>query len=300
MSHPPLHPVHLALVAPPPPSRTHRRFDRVMRKLYRTTLLAAQWTDQRAAVRRVAAWELQPARRELNRHLTALALRFDAAQADPALDELERIKLSWLICCFAEQVLMLEDHAVMAELLDRHDVARGGEEMLWDEEDVLAASGIVHIPPPAAPAPFPEVPPAPECDHAQTLWMLREVWHDKAGLAVLDEVVLETYCSLARRELSAVSAVLFSLLLRLAEEWELPLDDITPAGAIHLLRQDVLEVRAKTRIAACQLASFRDIGKLQAKLAGYALPDDERDREGAWFFDMEAAPDWGRLFDARE
>lgn len=298
MSHPPLHPVHLALVAPPPPSRTHRRFDRVMRKLYRITLLAAQWTEQRAAVRRVAAWELQPARRELNRHLKQLALCFDAAQADPALDELERVKLSWLICSFAEQVLMLEDDAVMAALLDRHDVARGGGEILRKDEDVFAASGIVHIPPPVAPAPFPETPPSPEADHAQTLWMLREIWHDKAGLAVLDEVALETYCSLARRELSAVSAVLFSLLLRLAEEWALPLEDITPAGAIHMLRQDVLEVRAKIRMAASQLDTFSDIGKLQAKLASYALPDDARDMEGAWFFDMETAPDWGRLLDA--
>lgn len=298
MSHPPSHPVHLALVAPPPPSRTHRRFDRVMRKLYRTTLLAAQWTDQRAAVRRVAAWELRPARLELNRHLTQLALCFDAAHSNPALDELERIKLSWLICSFAEHVLMLEDDAVMADLLDRHDVARGGEELLWDEEDVFAASGIAHIPPPAAPAPFPEIPSSPEVDHAQTLWMLREIWHDKAGLAVLDEVALETYCSLARRELSAVSAVLFSLLLRLAEEWELPLEDITPAGAIHMLRQDVLEVQAKTRIAASQLEEFRTIAALQAKLASYVLPDDARDMEGAWFFDMETAPDWGRLLDA--
>jgi hypothetical protein len=296
-----LHPVHLALVAPPPPSRTHRRFDRVMRKLYRTTLLAAQWTDQRAAVRRVAAWELQPARRELNRHLKALALRFDAAQANPALDGLERIKLSWLICSFAEQVLMLEDDAGMADLLDRHDVARGGEELLWDDEDVFAASGIAHIPqipPPSAPAPFPETPSLPEADHAQTLWMLREIWHDKAGLAALDEVELETYCTLAQRALSAVSAVLFSLLLRLAEEWALPLEDITPAGAIHMLRQDVLEVQAKTRLAARQLDEFSAIGALQAKLARYALPDDARDREGAWFFDMEMAPDWGRLIDA--
>lgn len=294
MSHPPFHPVHLALVAPPPPSRTHRRFERVMRQLYRTTLLAGQWTDQRAAVRRVAAWELQPARRELNRHLKALALRFDAVQADPVLDDLDRIKLSWLICSFAEQVLMLEDDADMVDLLDRHDVAAAGEALMWDEEDVFAASGIVHIPP-EAPPPFPALPPPPTADHAQTLWMLREVWHDKAGLAVLDDLELETYCSLARRELSAVSAVLFSLLLRLAEEWELPLDDITPAGAIHTLRQDVLEVQAKIRIAARQLEEFGEVGKLQTKLADYALPDDARDREGAWFFEMEAHPDWGRL-----
>lgn len=300
MSHPPLHPLHLALVAPPPPSCAHRRFERVMRKLYRTTLLAAQWTDQRAAVRSVAAWELQPARREMNRQLTQLAVCFDAAHTDPTVNQLERIKLSWLICTFAEQVLMLEDDAVMADLLDRHELARAGEDLLWDEEEVIAASGIVHIPPPAAPAPlpFPEMAPAPEVDHAPTLWMLREIWHDKAGLALLDEAALEAYCRLARRELSAVSAVLFSLLLRLAEEWNLPLDDITPAGAIHMLRQDVLEVRAKIGIAARQLASFSDIGRLQAKLASYVLPEDPRDREGAWFFEMETAPDWGRLSDA--
>ena len=290
MSYPPLHPVHLALVAPPPPSRTHCRFDRVMRKLYRTTLLAAQWTDQRSAVRSVAAWELQPVRRELNQYLKQLALRFDAVQADPAFDELDRIKLSWLICAFAEQVLMLEDDRAMVDLLDRHDVARGGEELLWDDEDLFAASGMVHLPPSATP-----LAPPPVADHAQTLWMLREIWHDKAGLAMLDEAELETYCSLARCELRAVSAVLFSLLLRLAEEWELPLDDITPAGAIHTLRQDVREVQAKIRLAMRQVNEFSDIGKLRAKLAGYALPDDERDREGAWFFEMEEKPDWGRL-----
>lgn len=291
MSHPPLHPVHLALVAPPPPSRTHCRFDRVMRKLYRITLLAAQWTDQRTAVRSVAAWELQPVKRELNRQLKQLALRFDEVQGAPLFDELDRIKLSWLICAFAEQVLMLEDDDAMVDLLDRHDVARGGEELRWDEDDIFAASGMVHIPP-AEPV---EPPLPPVADHAQTLWMLREIWHDKTGLALLDEVELETWCSLARRELSAVSAVLFSLLLRLSEEWELPLDDITPAGAIHMLRQDVLEAQAKTRLAMRQLEDFTDLGKLRARLAGYALPDDARDREGAWFFEVEDRPDWGRL-----
>lgn len=298
MSHPPLHPVHLALVAPPPPSRTHCRFDRLMRKLYRTTLLAAQWTDQRTAVRSVASWELQPVKLELNRQLKQLALRFDEAQGNPVFDELDRIKLSWLICAFAEQVLMLEDDDAMVDLLDRHDVARGGEELLWDDEDIFAASGMVHIPPSAAPPSAPLPPPPPVIDHVQALWMLREIWHDKAGLAALDEVELETWCSLARCELSAVSAVLFSLLLRLAEEWELPLDEITPAGAIHTLRQDVLEVQAKTRLVMRQLEDFADLGALRARLARYELPDDARDREGAWFFEMEDKPDWGLLLHA--
>ncbi|GAB2861497.1 hypothetical protein GCM10027277_32730 [Pseudoduganella ginsengisoli] len=291
MSQPPLHPCHLSLVPPRAPSRARRRFDRVMRKLYRITLLAAQWTEQRASVRKVAAWELQPLKREYHRHLRQLALRFDAACADAALDDLHRIKLGWLICAFAEQILMLEDDADMVDLLDKHDVARCEEDIAWDDEDVFAASGITHIPAPTAPAK-----PPPEIDHAQTLWMLREIWHDQAGLDVLDDKELDTYCSLARRELQAVSAVLFSQLLPLAEEWELPLDDITPAGAMHYLRQDGLEVKAAIGAAIRQLEEFSDIGKLKARLDAYALPDDPNEAEGDWFFAMEQKPDWNRLY----
>jgi hypothetical protein len=293
MTQPPPHPscaVHLSLVPPRPPSRARRRFDRVMRKLYRITLLAAQWTGQRASVRKVAAWELQPLKREFHRHLKQLALRFDAVYADAALDNLHRIKLAWLMCAFAEQVLALEDDPDMAELLDRHDVARLEEDIAWDDDDVFAASGIAQIP-----APVVAAKPPPEIDHAQTLWMLREVWHDKAGLDVLGDRELDTYCSLARRELRAVSGVLFSLLLPLSEDWDLPLDDITPAGAIHYLRQDGREVRAATGIALRQLEEFRDIGKLKARLDAYELPDDPGEGEGDWFFEMERAPDWNRL-----
>lgn len=294
MTQPPLYPVCLSLVPPRAPSRARRRFDRTMRKLYRITLLAAQWTDQRASVRKVAAWELQPLTREYHRCLKQLALRFDAVHADSALDDLQRIKLAWLICAFAEQVLALEDDAGMVALLDRHDVSRWEEDIAWDDEDVFAASGVTHIPAPASPA-FPVKPP-PEIDHAQTLWMLREIWHDKTGLDRMDDTELDTYCSLVRRELQAVSAVLFSQLLPLSEEWELPLDDITPAGAIHYLRQDGQEVKAATDVAKRQLETFNDIGTLKARLDAYELPDDPNEAEGDWFFAMERAPNWNRLY----
>lgn len=294
MSKPPRHPScpgRLSLAPPLRPSRARRRFDRVMRKLYRLTLLAAQWTEQRAAVRSVAAWELQPLKRELHRYLRQLALRFDAVHADAAFDDLHRIKLAWLICAFAEQVLMLADDPDMADLLDKHDVGRWEEDRSWEEDDGLAATDVTHIP-----APMIRVEPAPENDHGQTLWMLREVWHDKEGLEALSDLELDTYCSLARREMQAVSAVLFSQLLRLSEEWYLPLDDITPAGAIHYLRQDGLEAMAATAIARRQLEQFRDIGRLKARLDAYTLPDDPGQGEGAWFFEMERMPDWNRLY----
>lgn len=291
---PPLYPVPLSLVPHCPPSRARCRFDRTMRKLYRITLLAAQWTGERAAVRKVAAWELQPLKRELHRHLRQLASRFDAVHGDAALDDLQRIKLAWLICAFAEQVLVLEDDPDMAMLLDRHDVARWEQDIAWGDEDVFAASGVAHVPAPCAaikPAPA-----APETDHAHMLWMLREIWHDKAGLAQMDDQELDTYCSLARRELQAVSAVLFSQLLPLSEDWDLPLDDITPAGAIHTLRQDGLEIQAQIAEAARQLDAFGDIGVLKARLDAYTLPDDPNEGEGDWFFAMERRPDWNRLY----
>ncbi len=294
MTQPPHHPAHLSVVPPRAPSRARRRFDRVMRKLYRVTLLAAQWTEQRAAVRRVAAWELQPLKRAYHRCLKQLAHRFDAVHADSALTELQRTKLAWLICAFAEQVLALEDDPDMEQLLDKHDVARLEEDIAWDDEDVLTASGVSHIPAPLPPALPVRVP--PEADHAHTLWMLREIWHDKAGLDALNDPELDTYCSLARRELQAVSGVLFSQLLPLSEDWDLPLDDITPAGAMHYLRQDGLEVKAAMLAAMRQLEAFNDLEALKARLDAYGLPDDPGDAEGDWFFEMERMPDWNRLY----
>jgi hypothetical protein len=293
MPQPPMHPVHLTIVPPKAPSRARQRFDRVMRKLYRVTLLAAQWTDQRASVRKVAAWELQPLKREFHRCLKQLAWRFDAVCSDATLDELQRIKLSWLICAFAEQVLTLEDDPDMEDLLDQHDVARGDDHMAWDDEDVFAASGVTHIPAPPA-AGIPPLP--PDAGHGHTLWMLREVWHDKTGLDGLSDLELDTYCSVARRELQAVSGVLFSQLLPLSEDWNLPLDDITPAGAMHFLRQDGMEIKAAMRIATRQLEEFRDLDKLKARLDAYDLPDDPNQAEGDWFFEVERWPDWNRLW----
>jgi hypothetical protein len=269
-----------------------------MRKLYRLTMLAAEWVDQRAAVRKVAAWELQPARRLLHSHLKQLALRFDAVFDDPALDDLERIKLAWLICAFAGQVLSLEDDPVMADLLDKHDVAHWAEEedVAWDDEDRYTATGIVHIPPPATAMPAAASPSPPSPDHMQILGLLREVWHDKTGLDALNDEALADYCDLARREIHAVGDALFNMLVPLAEDWQLPLDDITPAGAVHLLRQDLLEVQADIAIAERQVAQFADIAALKARLASYALPDHPGEEEGDWFVAVERAPDWNRLY----
>lgn len=307
MSLPPVPPLpqisHLVVVPPPPPlplSPERRRFDRLMRKLYQLTLLAAEWVDQRVAVRKVAAWELQPVKRALHQHLKQLAWRFDAVFGAPELDEMDRIKLSWLICSFAEQVLALEDDPAMADLLDRHDVARwaDAEDIPWDEEDVFTASGIVHIPPPpkstATDSAGGTAPQAP--DHMQVIGLLKEVWHDRACLDALEDPALAGYCELARREIHAVGAALFNMLIPLSEDWQLPLDDITPAGAIHMLRQDVLEVQAEIAIAQRQVQELADIGALKARLAAYELPDDPGEGEGAWFVAMERAPDWNRLY----
>jgi hypothetical protein len=125
--------------------------------------------------------------------------------------------------------------------------------------------------------------------------MLREVWHDKVGLDALSDLELDTYCSLARRELQAVSGVLFSQLLPLSEDWNLPLDDITPAGAIHFLRQDGMDIQAAMQVATRQLEDFRDVGVLKARLDAYDLPDDPNEAEGDWFFAVERWPDWNRL-----